>query len=160
MPFINAAVATAKELTAVPEGRYPLRVLDADVVPVKRDNPDKSKEQIAVTISIDDAQYPSAQQVYMYLGLPHRDDDERTVNRKLLSIRRFCTQFDIPFEESGFNTDDFVGATCDEGHLTQEPVKDANDQETGEFRNNLRLARLPGEAAEEAPKAQTRRRRA
>lgn len=158
MPFIEAAVGQAKELTAVPEGKYPLRVESAEVVEVKRDNPDGSKEQVAVVISNQDTQYPNAQQIYLYLGLPHKDDDEKTVNRKLLTIARFCRQFEIAFEDNGFNTDDFPGSTCDEGHLVQEPMKDQNGNETGEVRNTLRLDKLPSEAAEEAPKQQKRRR--
>lgn len=162
MPFINAAVSEAKELTAVPEGKYPLRVDKAEVVEVKRDNPDGSKEQVAVQISIMDSAHPNANLVYIYLGLPHKDDDERKVNSKLLTIRRFCTQFDVPFEDNGFNTDDFPGATCEEGHLIQEPVKDANGNETGEMRNTLRLDRLASEetASESEAKPTTRRRRA
>lgn len=148
MPFIEAAVATAKELSSVPAGVYPLRVNDADVVPVKSNNPDGSKQQIACVITIEDQNFPTAAPVYIYLGLPHRGDDAKVMNRKLLTIARFCRQFNIPYEDNGFNTDDFPGSTCEEGRLEVEPVKDADGNETGETRNVLRLDRLPSEVAE------------
>lgn len=149
MPFIESAIGQVKELSAVPTGRYPLRIESAEIVKVKKDNSDGTKQQIACTISIQDSNYPNAQQVYQYIGLVHKNDEAKVVEAKLRTQARFCKQFGIPFEDNGFNTDDFPGQTCESGMLTQEGVmkRNENDElvETGEVRNTLQLDRLPAE---------------
>ena len=108
MPFINAAMNEAAEAEVVPEGEYHIRNHEAELTTSK-----KGSQMIKVLSVIESPDHPNAAPINTYLSLPSDDDEPKAAAFKLLQLRRFCECFEIPFDESGFDTDDIAGSEGD-----------------------------------------------
>jgi hypothetical protein len=129
MPFISVPLDDVKEPKAVPEGEYDLRIIDAEDTESKKGNP-----MTVVRIAIEGE---DAMPIRHYITYPDDNLPREQVQMRLLDLKRFLTCFGIPFDPSGFNSEDLAGATgrC---MVIQE---EAND-ESGNIYNRLRLPRL------------------
>lgn len=121
MPFINSKAASAVEPQTQPEGVYDLVVKKADIHRGK----ESGKDSIRTIIGIEGV--PNAADFFHYVPLVHEEDDEEKANNKLLMQKRFLAVFNIPFNDDGFNTDDFIGA-AGRGYLKVEPDNNGIDR--------------------------------
>jgi len=155
MPFINSNVTQGVEAEVVPEGTYDLRVqLTKD-----RHNAEKDSDSIEIMILIEDAEHQNAAPVTFYLPLVGKSDDAKSKNFKLLQQHRFLAAFSIPFDETGFNTDDFPGATATLA-VKQREVTPRDTSKPSYMVNEVVLPRLSSEeASAQAAAPATRRRR-
>lgn len=154
MPFINATLNEAAEAEVVPEGTYHIRNHSADVKQSK-----KGTDMIVVLSMIEAGEFPNAAPINTYLSLPGDDDEPKAKAFKLLQLRRFCECFEIPFEETGFDTDDIAGSEgdCMVKQEVYTPVTDDGSPDPNKeplTSNKLVLPRLRSEPVEEkaAPK--------
>lgn len=139
MPFINMDVGGVQEPKPVPAGRYPLLISEAKFNDAKVKDGEKKGANVEVSIGIEG--HLDAPNIRHFISLPKADDKPETVHFKKLMLKRFLTQFGIPFNPTeGFNVEDFAGCAA-EGELTlSEP-----DAETGAIYNRLKLDKLPGD---------------
>lgn len=144
MSFVGMNVTGAEEPKARDAGRYRMVVLG---VPEMRDSK-AGKPMIVVRTGFRD--HPEALSVTTFLSLPHGDDKPEARSFKELQIKRFLTQFNIPYDASGFNLEDFANAEADVDVILGEP------NEQGSQFNELRLARLPNEQGVVEAKAKKR----
>lgn len=145
MPFIEVPVGDAKEPETVPEAIYELRIEGA----TEKRNKDNTRDLLVANIAVmnpPDGITPSM--IFHQIALPNEDDEPKSRDFMLLLLRRFLAVFDVPYESSGFNTDDLPGSSgkCPVG--LEAVVRDG--VETGEKRNVLRLPPLKSE--KQAPK--------
>jgi hypothetical protein len=142
MPFIEQAIADAVEGKLLPEGEYDLRISQAEIKDSKKGG---GKENIQVVIEFQDE--PDAEPIFHYIPLVHPDDEDKTKRFKLRMARRFLAVFGIPFEENGFNTDDFPGAVGNCMVIQQERTEGDGEHRrgTGEFSHALRLPKFQNE---------------
>jgi len=131
MSFIDLNVTDAKEARVAPEGIYTHRIHEATIEDGKK--PGTKNIRVMTIIEGEDEFAP----VFTYLSLPNSQDDEKAKNFKKLQIRRFLHAFNIPYDPSGFNVEDFAGATGDV--LTVVEVYEGRES------NKLQLPRLPDE---------------
>ena len=113
MAFIEVPLGNTAIPEAVPEGPYPLRITDAQEYQ-KEGSPSKS---IQVIIEVLD--HPGAANVFHYCALPSEGDEEKKANNKMVMLLRFLDLFGIPYDDGGFNVEDFFGAEAT-AFLTQE----------------------------------------
>ncbi|KKK86365.1 hypothetical protein LCGC14_2763980 [marine sediment metagenome] len=106
MPFIEVALADAKEPSIMDESEYSMRIQQAELKPGKVEG----KLNLEVMTIYDD--HPDAAPCFTYLPLPHSTDDEKARKFKQLQIKRILVQFDIPHEGNGFDPTDFAGASA------------------------------------------------
>ena len=146
MPFIEMGeeFAKAKETPLAPEGQYDVKIhaLSEDKVPGQKNN-------LVIDIRFDEDYTPFRH--WVALPIPDKDarnDQEKghdpgtTAKTKMLMAKRFCYLFNIPFSDTGFNTDDFLGATVRAG-ITQGTFTSKDGTEVTV--NRLILPRLPDE---------------
>lgn len=138
MPFINVKL-DAREAILAPEGRFPLRIQSATEKKTGASSKIPGEPMLEIML-INESPDNNYAPVFHTLMVPTGKTPEKNVDMYKLNIQRFLHQFNIPGDENGFDTDDFVGATA-ECQLTQE---EGNDDIV---RNKLRLDRLPDEAA-------------
>lgn len=146
MPFIDMGeeFAKAQETPLAPEGQYDLKIHGCaeDKVPGQ-------KNSLIIDIRFDEDYLPMRH----WISLPMAEKDVRndqekghdpgtTAKTKMLFAKRFCYLFNIPFTDTGFNTDDFMGATVRAG-ITQGSYKAKDGAEV--TTNRLILPRLPEE---------------
>lgn len=147
MPFIEIGeeFGKAKETPLAPEGQY-----DVKIHALSEDKVAGLKNNLVIDIRFDGEDY---QQFRHWVALPipekdARNDQEKghdpgtTAKTKMLMAKRFCYLFNIPFSDTGFNTDDFLGARTragiNQGTFT---TKDGSEATV----NRLILPRLPEE---------------
>lgn len=142
MPFVKVKLDAREAITA-PEGPYDLRVQS---VKEKKTGP-KSKipgEPMLEVMILNETPGSNGENyapVFHTIMIPSGNTEEKNVEMYKLNIQRFLAQFNIPGDESGFDTDDFAGATAKGAFLTI-----SENEESGQTRNNLRLDRLSDEA--------------
>jgi hypothetical protein len=120
------------EPSPVPEGSYDLRIANCEAKDSKAGKP-----MYQMMMIVEDNEYPNAQPINFFLSIPQPNDDQKTMQFKMQNIKRFLTAFDIPFEASGFNDEDVVGATARQISVTQtEPT------EEGLVYNEMHLPRV------------------
>ena len=131
MSFIEMpGLEDAKEAVAVPEGKYDLCVIDAQIT-------DKDgKKSLRLIMEIEGE--TDAGNVFHYIGLPHEDDDGDKKKTKMLFARRFFHQFGIN-TDGGFELESIVGSRATAAMVTQEEWE-------GDLRNNYKPNKLPTEA--------------
>ena len=130
MPFIKESLDDITEGEVVPEGEYDLKIIKA-----AEKESQKGNDMVALTIKIDDSDYPNAKLVGHWLLSPDGAEPDVAYIRKL-EYKRFCVCFDLPFD---CEVEDMVGSTG-RAMLVQEEGDD------GEMYNRLRLPRLPKES--------------
>ena len=106
MPFINMNLTDAKKPAPVPEDTYLLTIEDAEQVV-----DDKGRTKINVRLRIENppADYPNPPAIFHTLWFPGQDDEPGKINTKKLFIQAFFNEFSIPYDDSGFDLDDFLG---------------------------------------------------
>lgn len=111
-------IETAKEPELLPDAVHQLRVVKAEYGPGK--DPSKMRTQVI----IDCPERPDCRSIFHYLSEPSTEDDYLRNNQgktredwiqaeefKKLSTKRFLLCFDIPYDEEGYDTENFVGHT-------------------------------------------------
>lgn len=146
-PFIELGeeFANAKETPLAPEGQYDVKIkkLSEDKVPGLKNN-------LVVDIVFENEDYlPFRHWVSLPISEKDRRNDEEkghdpgtTAKSKMLFAKRFCYLFGIPYTDTGFNTDDFLGASVRAG-VTQGTFTTKDGAEATV--NRLILPRLPEE---------------
>ena len=115
MPFIDMGeeFANAKETPLAPESEQDLKIAKL------AHDTDNGKNNLVIDIDIEGGEYRGFR---TWVGLPNpaadrkRDEEKgrkpgETSKMKMLMAKRFCYLFNIPYDNNGFNTDDFLGAT-------------------------------------------------
>ena len=107
MPIIHdEGLADVKEPEAVPEGRYDLRIIkQEEKVSKAGGNP-----MTAITIKVEDPEYPNARLFNHYLTRLPRDHPKWGVN--ITTRQRFLKAFSIPVDGDDWATEDLDGATA------------------------------------------------
>lgn len=144
MPFIEQALADAKEDIPVPEGEYDLEIIQATPKQSKKyaESGKSGDNMVSVAIAIRSEEYPNAATVFHNIMLV-TDPAYEYNHLWLRDQKRFLTLFNIPHEGNGFDVDDFVGATA------RSLLKvDQNDR--GDDINVLALPRVKEEEHEQA----------
>ncbi len=152
MPFLDLGeeFANAKETPLAPEGQYDLKIhaLSEDKVPGLKNN-------LVIDIRFDGEDYMQFRH-WVALPIPEKDarnDQEKghdpgtTAKTKMLMAKRFCYLFGIPYTDTGFNTDDFLGSRVRSG-VTQGTFTSKDGSEVTV--NRLILPKLPEEVEETA----------
>lgn len=131
--FVNVNLGKdVQEAVPAPEGRYLLRVVNVQSKESRAGSP-----MVQVMHEIDG--HPECAPVFQHLVLPKEDDEEKSINFKLLQIKRYLNMAQIPFGADGFNQEDLMGAEI-EANLTF----DSGDGERPPS-NQIQLDRLPRE---------------
>lgn len=105
--FINMNLGGVSEPKPVPNGRYRLTIAEAEFKP--------EKNYVQVSIGIDG--HVEAPNLRHWISFPKEGDEAGTIQYKKLMMKRFLVQFQIPYNEDGFNVEDLPGATA-EGNLS------------------------------------------
>jgi Protein of unknown function (DUF669) len=144
MPFIDQALADAKEDVCVPEGAYDLSIIQAELKTSKK-AAERGEEDnmIQVMIRIESPDYPNASTLFHHLMLV-KDPDYEYNHLWLRDQKRFLVLFGIPHEGTGFDLDDFPGATA------KQVLLKVDQNERGEDTNVLVLPKIDTEADETA----------
>lgn len=139
MPFIEQAIADAQEDVCVPEGAYDLEIIAGELKTSKK-AAEKGEEDnmIQVMIRIDSEEYPNASTLFHHLMLV-KDPNYEYNHLWLRDMKRFLVLFSIPHEGTGFDLDDFAGATAKQVLLKV----DENDR--GEEQNVIVLPKVQEE---------------
>ena len=147
MPFIDMGeeFAKAKETPLAPEGQYDIKVhaLSEEKIPGQKNN-------LVIDMRFETEDYLS---IRHWIALPNpgkdaRNDQEKghdpgtTAKTKMLMAKRFCYLFGIPYTDTGFNTDDFLGATARVGVTQSSFTRQDGSEATN---NKIILPRLPDE---------------
>jgi hypothetical protein len=151
MPFVNVKL-DAKESVLCPDGKYDLRIQSAS----EKKTGEKSKipgEPMLEVLILNDTPGPDGETyspIFHTLMIPTPKTPEKNVQMYKLNIQRFLAMFNIPGDETGFDTDDFAGATAKDATVVQEEGDD------DVIRNKLKLDRLPDEASGQGGSGSTR----
>lgn len=158
MPFVESAVAEAREDELVPEGEYDLIISSVEE---KEDRKGNLMFMCVLDIQNPPDNVSNPAPVFHYISTIGPEDDAKTRNFKLRMQRRFLECFEIPFEDNGFNTDDFEGAkgTC----LVRQSEILRDGKPSGDYSHQLSLPKFANEPDDEVAKesegVQPRRRR-
>jgi hypothetical protein len=123
------------------EGNYQLRITSAKYKLSKKERP-----MVGLGIAIEDTEDYAT--IFENVTFPVEDDEPRTRKLMLRNMKRLCATFGIPTDVmiaiangDEDRVSDLVGSTgtC---RVVQEPVQDANGNDTGEMRNVLRLPKV------------------
>jgi hypothetical protein len=144
MPFIQQALADAKEDVPVPEGEYELEIIQATAKQSKKyaESGKAGDNMISVAIAIRSDEYPSAATVFHNIMLV-TDPAYEYNHLWLRDQKRFLTLFAIPHEGNGFDVDDFQGATA-------RCLLKVDQNDRGDDINVLALPRVKEEEHEQA----------
>ncbi len=104
MPKVQyKGIADAQQPTLLDNGPHDLRIVKATYAEGK--TPGRFRTEVVLE-SLD---ILDSQGVFHYIADLNPEGTEKGENYKTLLLKQFCTAFDIPFDESGFDTDDFSG---------------------------------------------------
>ncbi len=150
MPFVEQAIADAKEGHLCSEGRHDLRTIKADLKKSK----DGSRDIVQCTILAEDEDENCIPITHvLVLTLP----DDEYANLHLVGQKRFFEAFKIPYEDNGFDPEDIPGHSASGIMVRHAP----NEGDPENPYTRLDLPRLPDEDDEEQePKKGKRKRRA
>lgn len=136
MPFVDVKGLTeVQEADLVPEGVYQLRIFKAE----DKEPAGDKRGMTAVSIEVLNPPNGTARPIFHNVLWLKDGDPDKTKNFILLQNRRFLELFEIPFEESGFNSDDFVGQTA-ECRVVKASYQDSEGKT--QFKNELDLPEL------------------
>lgn len=119
----NLDLDNVPELSAVADGEYEVRIMDAG------DHVSKNTGNNMVRLVLEILGEPNADTIYHYITLPQMDDDERKRNGKLRRIKDFLAAFGLD-QQSDYA--DWIGAT---GWAL---IGSEEDERTGNPRNNVK----------------------
>lgn len=132
---IPVNLSEVKESRPVPAGKYGLTIASIEDTKSKAGAP-----MFVISIGIDG--HDDAPNLTHYMSQPQEGGDPKKEGFKALAMARFLEAFKIPHDSSGFDTDDFPGATATCALSLSEP------DDNGNVYNRLDLPRL-----KEEPKA-------
>ena len=133
MTFISLpGIEGTHEPKVAPEGEYDLCIISAKMK--EKDG----KNSIMTVLEIEGE--PDFANVFNYIGLPSKGDDDAAKDFKNLFAKRFFDQFHIEMTGDGVELEQFVGSRA-KGKLIQQEYE-------GNITANLQVNRLPAEAAE------------
>jgi len=118
-----------KEAKPVPNGRYGLTIAS-----VEEGESQKGLPQLKASVAIDG--HDDSPNITHFISLPSPNDDKSEA--KAIFLARFLTTFSIPFDEGGFDLDDFPGAAADNVEVTLSKPDDS-----GNVYNRIVLPKLP-----------------
>lgn len=127
-------IADQQEPESLPDDTYELRIIKANHGPGKTD-PTKLRTEVI----LDCPAQPDSQGIFFYIGDENPDGDPKSESFKRLNAARFMTLFGIPFDNDGFDLEDFLGKTA------SVRTKSVKDEETGREGVNLILPPLLSE---------------
>lgn len=133
---MNTSFGNVQEKQPVPAATYDVMIDNAE----QHVSRESQKPSIKVTVSIEGE--PDAPKISHYIPLPNQDDDEQKTSNKMIGIKRFLVAFGIPFEDNGFNIEDFFGARATVPLTLTDPDEPGAN---GNVYNRLNLPRLPDE---------------
>lgn len=140
MPFIKMAL-DAKEPVVAPEAEYDLRIFKVE----EKKTGDKSKRpgepMLLVMMNIEEPGESYAPIFHNLMLLTGNTPEEHQQLYKL-GVQRFLAAFNIPGDQGGFDTDDFIGAT---GRM----LVIQGEDDKGDPRNEIKLPRLDEEGTVE-----------
>ena len=119
----NLDLENVPELSAVAEGEYEVRIMDAG------DHVSKTSGQNMIRVVLEIVGEPEAETLYHYITLPQFDDDERKKNGKLRRIKEFLSAFNLD-QQSEYP--EWIGLT---GWAL---IGSETDERTGDPRNNVK----------------------
>jgi hypothetical protein len=119
----NLDLENVPELSAVAEGEYEVRIMDAG------DHVSKTSGQNMIRVVLEIVGEPEAETLYHYITLPQFDDDERKKNGKLRRIKEFLSAFNLD-QQSEYP--EWIGLT---GWAL---IGSETDERTGAPRNNVK----------------------
>lgn len=99
-----------KELECAPEGEYNLVVESAEIVDKEYDVDGEKVGGHMIKVRIDIESDVAYKPIFHYITLPHALDDADKVEFKSLMLKRFLSAAGVPFDASGFQTEDLFGA--------------------------------------------------
>lgn len=111
MAFIRVALSDAKEVSAVPEGEYDLRIVKTEDKKSKGEGGKAVRDMTVVTLRVEDPNYPNAQLLNHYITYPLASDPPETKALMLRNIARFIDCFGVPHDDNGFDSADLSGLT-------------------------------------------------
>lgn len=97
-------IGSAQEPTHLDDDVHMLRIIKASHGPGKAD-PTKFRTEVI----LDCPSQPDKQAIFHYLGDQNLEGDPKGEAYKLLLTKRFLLHFDIEFDDTGFDPDDFLG---------------------------------------------------
>lgn len=97
MALIPVNLDEIKEMRPVPLAKYPLTIVSAEEV-----TSTKGKQQLDVSVSIDD--HDDAPNIRHFISLPAEGDDPKAFRFKVLLLKRFCALFKMPLNGSSIDT--------------------------------------------------------
>lgn len=134
----NVNFDDAVEPTIAPAGRYVLQITEAkeQVTGAQSKNPGSPM----IRVSIGFPEHDDYQNFNHFIMLPTEEDDQKTVNNKVLNLKRFLTLFNIPFANGELDVPglimDMTGATV------QGEVGQTEPNANGDVYNNLKVPRI------------------
>lgn len=141
MTFINVNFDDAVEANAVPEGRYDLQIVQAEVKQTGPNSTNPGRDQLVFSIGFQDTEL-NAPNIRHFVSLPHPDDEPDKARFKALNLKRFLVAFEVPFESNGIDleaiTFEALGKTASNVHVTQEAGQDGTS-----VYNRINLPKLP-----------------
>lgn len=128
MTFIPANFDEAVEPQPVGAGRYNLQITEATVAKTGPNSKVPGSPQFKVSIALMDE--PNAPNITQFISLPNEQDEPKSANFKVLLLKRFLVLFNVPFDNSGIDTErmamDMVGATANAEVQLSEPDDNGN----------------------------------
>lgn len=126
--MINVNFDDAVEPTIAPKGRYTLRITEAKEQVTGPNSKNPGSPMIRVSIGFpENVEY---QNFNHFIMLPTEDDDAKSLNNKVLGLKRFLTLFRVPFANGELDVPqlimDMVGSEADAEVSQTEPNAEGN----------------------------------
>lgn len=141
MSFINVNFDDAVESKPAASGVYNLQIVEAKEVQTGPNSKHPGSPQLRITLGFTDE--PNTPNITHFVSLPHEQDEQKSALYKALLLKRFLVHFNIPFDNTGIDTErvcmEAVGASANTEVRLDEP--DAN----GNVYNRLVIPRLRNE---------------
>ena len=131
MPFIEQLLPDVEALPPVPDGKYRLRISDAQEKKSR-----KGDDMIVVSFAIEGAPNGCCWKVRHWFVLPGKDTPAERRQMQLLDLKRFLTAFHLPVQGGEIDLSEWIGS--DGSALLRQKV----DKYTGQVFNRIRFPRL------------------
>lgn len=138
MASLADAMAGIKEPVPAPEGQYEVEVVQAEVVPTKKDQKPMLRLMMKITDEVPEVDGPTAL-ISEYAVLPHDDDDKEMFGRRSLTIRRICEALGHNWREAAPETSEQAATMI--GKSARVEVRLEHDDQYGD-QNRIRWPRL------------------
>ncbi len=133
--FIGMNLGDIQEAKPVPAGRYDLVISTAEF------NAAKGDKGANIKVSLGVEGHDTSPNVTHFISIPKPDDDPQKAHFKQLMLKRFLTQFEVPYDTTtGFNVEDMPGCRASAMLTLSEPDENNN------IYNRLQLEKLKTEA--------------